>query len=127
VSDAGPSARAANRGVLVLAVASAVLGLLGAITLPYLVSQSLDRHLDGASSDLPAALASRLLIPLILAVVTVVGGVSVVMGHSPRLWSAIFVVVAIVGMATAGGFYIIGSVVALLAALLAMFAVRRST
>jgi hypothetical protein len=125
--DARPSGRAANRAVLVLAVSSASLGLLGAITLPYLVSQSLDRHLDGIPSDLPAALASRLLTPVILAIVTVIGGVSVLVGRLPRVWSAVFVVVAMVGFAAAGGFYIVGSVIALLAAILALFAVGRST
>jgi hypothetical protein len=112
--------------VLALAVTSAVLGLGGAIVLTYLVAQSFETDLDGRQVDLVTALISRLLVPIVLAVVTVAGGVAVAGGRAPRIWAVVFVVVAVVGAVSAGGFYILGSVLALVTGIVALFVTGRS-
>lgn len=110
--------------VFILALIGGIFALLGTV-----VGLGLTGVAAGLGADQTQTTdyGTRLLLGFILAVATIVGGSLVLTNRSPRRWGIVLIVVSLIGSVAAGGFYVLGGLLGLIAGIIALFVKPQAT
>lgn len=107
--------------VFVLALVGGIIGLLGTMGGLGLTAIVSGLAQNAATEQTAGEVGARLLVGFAAAVVTIVAGSAVLARKAPRRWGVVLIVANVVGLVAAGGFYLFGGVLGLVAGLLALF------
>lgn len=109
--------------VFVLCLIGGIIGILGSIAgfgllgLSVGLSESVG---ETAAAEETAALGGRVLLGFIAGIATLVAGSMVLARKAPRRWGLVLIVVNVVGSLAAGGFYMFGGALGLIAGVIAL-------
>lgn len=110
--------------VFVLALIGALIGLVGTMSGLGLTAIAGGLAQSQAAEQAATEVGGRLLLGFVAAIVTIVAGSAVLARKAPRPWGIVLIVANLVGLVAAGGFYLFGGILGLVAGLLALV-VRR--
>jgi uncharacterized BrkB/YihY/UPF0761 family membrane protein len=106
--------------VFVLALIGALIGLVGTMGGLGLAAIVGGLAQDQATEQAATEAGSRLLLGFGAAIVTIIAGSAVLARKAPRRWGVVLIAANVIGLLAAGGFYLFGGILGLVAGLLAL-------
>jgi hypothetical protein len=104
----------------VLALIGAIIGLFGTMAGLGLTAVVGGLAQDVATEQAAAEAGGRLVVGFLAALVTIVAGSAILLRRSPRRWAIVLLVANLIGLVAAGGFYLFGGILGLVAGLLGL-------